>query len=343
MGAEAVCMSQTRLLVVEDEAIVAADLREQLEALGYTVVATADTGPGAITQARALRPNLVLMDVQLKGEMDGPAAANVIAHELEIPVVFLTAHADGASVERARDSGPFGYIVKPADRRELRTTLEIALHRHALEQRVRQAERFLAATLRSIGDAVIATDAAGRVTFMNPVAEALTGHLERDSLGRALAGIFATFDPTTGQAVEDPTVALLLAGHTSRLQRDKTLLSRQGVCRPIEDTCAPIRDEQGRVVGGILVFRDVTERTRQTAEREQLIATLQEALANVKTLSGLLPICAWCKKVRDDRGYWEKVETYVMKHSQAEFTHGICPDCRTQLEAAAGTPPGDSA
>lgn len=324
-------MNPPRLLVVEDEFVVAADLQEQLRTLGYPVVATADTGAAAVAQARALHPDLVLMDVQLKGAMDGTAAAGVIAGELAIPVVFLTAHADDTTVERAQESGPFGYIVKPFDRRELRTTIKLALHRHELEQRVRRAERLLAATLRSIGDAVIATDAAGRVTFMNPVAEALTGVLERDSLGRDLAGIFVTHEALPGAADVDPTLTSLPSGPTGRLVRDTTLTSRAGIQLAIDETRAPIRDEQGRVVGGILVFRDVTERSRQRAEREQLIAELQTALANVKTLSGLLPICAWCKKIRDDRGYWEQVETYVEKHSQAEFTHGICPDCLAKM------------
>ncbi len=213
-------MNRTSVIIVEDETIVAADLNRHLQALGYTVVATVDTGSAAVSQAHALRPDLVLMDVQLKGAMDGTAAANVIARELEIPVVYVTAHADEVTVERARDSGPFGYLVKPFDLQELRTTIKIALYRHELEQRVRRAERLLAATLRSIGDAVIATDAEGRVTFMNPVAEALTGISERDSLGHDLASISAILQPT-GEELEASSVALLKTGHRVRFSRDK--------------------------------------------------------------------------------------------------------------------------
>jgi hypothetical protein len=77
----------------------------------------------------------------------------------------------------------------------------------------------------------------------------------------------------------------------------------------------------------ITIIRDITERRKVETEREQLVTQLQDALATVKTLRGLLPICAWCKKIRDDKGYWNKVEEFVAEHTEAEFTHGICPDC----------------
>src|SRR4030095_8260708 len=96
---------------------------------------------------------------------------------------------------------------------------------------------------------------------------------------------------------------------------------------PIDGSCAPIRDEAGQTVGNILVFRDVSERKQHEAEREKLIAELQQALASVKTLRGLLPLCPWCKQMRDDDGYWQNVEGYIQAHSDAEFTHGICPEC----------------
>ena len=78
------------------------------------------------------------------------------------------------------------------------------------------------------------------------------------------------------------------------------------------------------------IFRDITERKKKEEERERLIQELQGALSQIKTLSGLLPICAWCKKIRNDAGYWDSVEKYIEKHSQVEFTHSICPECRTK-------------
>ncbi|MBI5383907.1 MAG: response regulator [Verrucomicrobia bacterium] len=316
-------MNRNSVLVVEDEAIVATDLANKLDHLSYEVIGATARGEEAVSIARRQRPDIVLMDIRLQDQMDGTQAAGIILRELDIPVVYLTAYADESTLQRARDTGPFGYLVKPFDTRELRTAIEIGLERHAIEARVKRAERLLAATLRSISDAVIATDAEGRVTFMNPVAEQLTGRLESDSVGRDLGGVYVT--------------------RAANIGPERVLIAHGRAPCPVEDSRAPIRDEQGQVVGEILVFRDVTERTRQQAERERLITQLQEALANVKALSGLLPICSWCKKIRDDRGYWEQVETYVKKHSQAEFTHGICPDCLAKQNAALGFAPMGSA
>ncbi len=96
-------------------------------------------------------------------------------------------------------------------------------------------------------------------------------------------------------------------------------------------TVSPIKDSSGRIIGASAIARDISEKKRAEQEREKLIAELQEALANVKTLSGLIPICASCKKIRDDRGYWNQIENYLKEHSEAEFSHGICPDCAQRL------------
>jgi len=319
--------TKARILVVEDEALVAENLRRCLHDLGYVVAGIADTAAEAIGLAREHKPDLVLSDIQIKGREDGTSAARTLSREYDVPFVFLTARADDATLQRARNSSPFGYVVKPYSERDLRIAIELALERHRLEQRVRLAERLLDATLRSIGDAVIATDAQGRITFMNPVAERLTGDKASDAVGRDLSAVFLSNDAAATQPVQNPALAVIQSGEAIVAQRDQTLAARDGTRRPIDGSCAPIRDEHGQVVGGILVFRDVSERRKHEDEREKLIAELQEALASVRTLRGLLPICAWCKQIRDDDGYWQGVEDYIQAHSNAEFTHGICPEC----------------
>jgi hypothetical protein len=96
-------------------------------------------------------------------------------------------------------------------------------------------------------------------------------------------------------------------------------------------TMSAIRDSEGRILGASSIAYDITERKKVEAERTNLIAHLNETLSKVKTLSGLLPICASCKKIRDDHGYWQKLETFVHEHSNAEFSHSICPDCMERL------------
>jgi hypothetical protein len=102
--------------------------------------------------------------------------------------------------------------------------------------------------------------------------------------------------------------------------------------------CSALVDRAGRRSGVVLVIRDVTERRRLELEREALITQLTSALSDVKTLSGLLPICSSCKKIRDDSGYWRTLERYISDHSQAQFSHGLCDDCMKKLYPEADSP-----
>jgi signal transduction histidine kinase/CheY-like chemotaxis protein len=121
---------ERRILVVEDESIVAMDLRASLTALGYQVTETVGTGREAVASAHRRTPDLVLMDINLRGDMDGIAAAETIRKDLAVPVVYLTAFSDESTLRRARVTGPFGYLLKPFDERELQITIEMAIYRH---------------------------------------------------------------------------------------------------------------------------------------------------------------------------------------------------------------------
>jgi len=186
-------------MIVEDEGLVARDIEETLTQLGYDVVAIAHSGREAVDQAARHEPALVLMDIVLQGDMDGIMAAGLIREQSNIPIVYLTAYADHNTLQRAKLTTPFGYILKPFLERELQTNIEIALYKHTVE-----------------------------------------------------------------------------------------------------------------------------------VERERLIKELQAALSRIKTLEGMLPICSHCKKIRDDDGRWHEISNFIQDHSQAEFTHGICPDCITK-------------
>src|ERR1051325_5587518 len=177
-------MTAAEILVVEDEAIVAMDIQERLGSLGYDAPGTAATGERAIELAGQLRPDLVLMDIRLNGDMDGIEAAEQIRRRLDIPVVYLTANADSPTLRRALESEPFGYLIKPFEERELHTTIQMALYKHHADRRLRESEQWLTAMLRGIADAVIATDEQTIIRFMNPVAEALTGWAQADAFGR---------------------------------------------------------------------------------------------------------------------------------------------------------------
>ncbi len=124
-------MAEAKIMIVEDEVLFAKNLQELLERLGYTVPALVATGEEAIEKAGEMKPDLVLMDIVLKGGMDGIEAADLIRTRFKIPVVYLTAYADDKTVQRAKITEPYGYVVKPLEERDLHVTLEIALYMYA--------------------------------------------------------------------------------------------------------------------------------------------------------------------------------------------------------------------
>ena len=143
-------MSQARILIVEDEAIVARDLRQQLSELGYDPIADTPTGEEAVGLAATLRPDLVLMDIELAGGMDGIRAAQVLGEQFDIPVVYLTAYVSAALVQRAKVTEPFGYIIKPFATRELSIVIEMALYKHQAEVALRRKNAELEAALAQV-------------------------------------------------------------------------------------------------------------------------------------------------------------------------------------------------
>ncbi len=172
--------------------------------------------------------------------------------------------------------------------------------------------------VESMGDGVIVLDPRGRVVDLNLAGAVLLGLRPEAAIGLRGADL-TTADPA-------------LRGRLADLQetRGEVATGDDGRQESLDVAITPIR-RRGRASGWVVVLRDVTERRRVEKEKEALIVELKEALARVKTLSGLIPICASCKKIRDDQGYWQQVEQYVKAHSQADFTHAICPDCMKEL------------
>lgn len=269
-------MVTSRILVVEDERIVAKDLELRLQALGYEVVGLVATGLDAVRLADELRPDLVMMDIQLQGEMDGIEAAGRIRRDYFIPVVYLTAHSDEEPLKRAQVTEPFGYLLKPFQERELRTVIEMGLYKHRAERDLRASERRYATTLASIGDGVIATDRHANVTFLNPVAEQLTGWPASEAVRSPLADVFRICNESTRAPVENPVERVLREGVVVGLANHTVLIARHGGEVPIDDCAAPIVDDRGEGVGAVLVFRDLSEHRRQEAEQDRLRQKLQE-------------------------------------------------------------------
>jgi PAS domain S-box-containing protein len=256
------------ILVVEDEQIVALELKDRLTRMGHSVVGIVTSGEEAIEESRRLRPDLIVMDIRLQGELDGIDAATAIRKELDTAIVYLTAYADETTLQRAKITQPYGYVLKPFHERELHVVIEVSLYRHRTERALRESELWRLALLRSVGDAVVATDAAGCVKFMNPPAEVLTGWRESEASGVPLDEVFRTAERPERRS------------GTWRDAPATSLIAKDGSERPIEHELTPIRDPAGGApMGTVCVFRDISER-RRIRDRQRFLAVASSELAS---------------------------------------------------------------
>lgn len=253
-------MSSSKVLVVEDEGIIAMDIRRQLEDFGYQVVATAFSGGQAITLAEQHKPDLVLMDIVLKGDMDGINAAHAISDSLHIPVIFLTAYSDPATLRRAQSTGAYGYLIKPFRPDELHASIEVALYKHQLEQKLKDSEQWFAKTLHCISDAVIATDIEGKIRFMNPVAESAMGQSLEQAIDTHIEQLMTLLNENSRAFIENPVPRTLKSRQVTTMDCPTLLVNHDGTEFPVEDGAAPILDDDGSLLGAVMVFRDITER-----------------------------------------------------------------------------------
>ncbi|WP_298820307.1 response regulator [Chloroflexus sp.] len=265
-----------RVLIVEDELIIAQDLSQTLRRIGHSVLDVVTSGEAALITVARQQPDLVLMDIRLSGAMDGIEAARQIYSRWGVPVVFLTAHADDQTVREALLAEPWAYLLKPFDERELEVAIAVAAYKHRLECRLQASERHLRTTLTSIGDGVIVTDPQSRITFVNPVAARLLGITPEEAIGWPLSRFYTLIATNTGLPADSVT-----ATTDNGLPPPVTLLTKNGNRLLVEHTVAQISGDDGANEGVVIVFRDVSERQR-------VINQLQDAKRQLHTFQSIL-------------------------------------------------------
>ena len=275
-------MAITQIFVVEDEVIISKDIQRSLRKLNYHVVGSSVSGTGALEKlavcAPAERPDLVLMDINIKGELDGIETAARVQSQFHIPVIYLTAFADGPTLERAKVTEAFGYLLKPFEERELATAIEMGLYKHRAGRALQQSQELLFATLHSIGDGVIAADSDQNVTYINPAACALTGWNHSEAMGASIGQVFRLDGHGAGNASGHALIERALQSEgenatevAAELMAPEpkgvlTLLRRNGLSMPIDGRIVPLRDDTAQITGVVATFRDVTQ-TRALEER----------------------------------------------------------------------------
>jgi len=260
-------MSKARILIVEDENLVARDLHNMVRTLGYEVTDVVQTGEAVLNSLNRKKPDLVLMDIVLKSNLDGISVAGVIWEEYGIPVVYITSFADDLTFERAKLTEPFGYLIKPFEERELELTIETALYKARMQLLLKEKEQWLSTILRSIGEGIIVLNAEDRISFINPIAQKITGWTEKEALGQAVKQVFQIKEVSNSiNNLESPGL------------HEFILVSKHGLEVPIEQTVAPMPEEKGLGPGQVIVFRDISARKKVEKELQESWARLQRAL-----------------------------------------------------------------
>ncbi|NBJ14805.1 MAG: response regulator [Dehalobacter sp. 4CP] len=333
-------MPGARIFIVEDEKIVSRDLQNVLESMGYEVAGVATSGEEAVGLIPGLRPDIVLMDIMLKGRMDGIEAAERVRSELEVPLIYLTAYADDMTLQRAKITEPYGYLLKPFDERDLSIAIEIALYRHRMENRVRESERWLSATLKNIGEGVAAVDADGKVVFLNPHGEVLTGWPADEARGKPVEEVFNVL-PARGGAENTGEVTLMTTGMPDPSTHDDFILvDRGGVRKHVEFSASIIRDEKDAVTGGVLSFRDISGRRKAEEElrrhRDHLEEMVLERTAEIRAANEKLQgeIAERRRAEKELKKAMEMAE--AANRAKSEFLANMSHELRTPLNSIIG-------
>jgi len=242
-----------RILIVEDERITAEDLEEVLKDLGYQVNAVVSSGEEALHEAEKDRPDLVLMDIRIRGKMDGAETARLLRERFDVPVVYLTAHADRDTLERAKQSQPLGYIVKPFHEAELHASVEMALYKHWHDRRSRSREQHVTDVLGALTLGIASVDQSGTIRMMNRAAEDLTGWTMEEAAGTPVRQVFRLAEAATGRDLELPLAQALEQRSVVEI-RDRVLIAKNGSQKLVSGNIAPLRGADGGPGGGVIMF-----------------------------------------------------------------------------------------
>lgn len=250
-----------RIMIVEDELIVAQNIENQLYKLGYDVPITASSGQEAIYNAEAFKPDLVLMDIKLTGDIDGISAADHIYKKFDIPVVYLTAYADEETLDRAKITDPYGYIIKPFEHKKLHSTIEIALYKHRMEEKLKESERRFRTLASSSPVGIFQTDPGGLNMYVNRRWIEIAGLPVDQSVGKAWT---AALHPDDAEVISKAWGAMTQSGEA--FEQEFRMKRPDGKITWVYGHAAPLQSDTGNTIGYIGTITDITVRKRLEEE-----------------------------------------------------------------------------
>lgn len=267
-------------MVVEDEGVVALQIREALQGLGYEVPLVVLSGEEAVARLLETEPDLVLMDIQLKGPLSGIDTAQRIRKKLDVPIVYLTAFSDAETLVQAQLTEPYGYILKPFEEKSLHAIIQMSLLKHSRKHSFRESGWWMSAVAASMVEAMLICDPKGYVKFINPSTETLLGKRQADVLEKRLSELVQLIDAKTRAPLPFPVTEPLLEGK-STVRGNCRLVAGEGREIPVEFSASPLRSPEGTLFGILFVFRETTQhesiQTLLMRELEELVNVRKKA------------------------------------------------------------------
>jgi len=260
-------MANSSILIVEDEAIIASVISGALKKFGYEVADILNSGEAAVATALQKKPDLILMDIRLQGELDGIAAAEQIQKQMDIPIIYLTAYADETTLERAKKTRPYGYIPKPFQEIELKTTIEMALYKNQFEMRLKESELRFRSLFENSLDVIYISDKTGKLLEINPAGLNLFGYEREEILGTQQDQLYA--DPRDCKAFFTK-----IHSKSSLQDYELTLKNKKGDIIHALETASTMTDKDGKMSGIQGIIRDVSEKRK----RDEALLLLQTAI-----------------------------------------------------------------
>jgi sigma-B regulation protein RsbU (phosphoserine phosphatase) len=322
--------SDLHILIVEDSADDATLLLGELKRKGLVPVhQRVESRADFLAALKSRSWDAVICDYVLP-QFNGPEALQLLRQQgLDTPFIMVSGIYGEEEAVAMMKAGANDYLMKgnlsrlvPALEREL----EAAQDRRRFK-RAEGAMQFLAAIVESSEDAIYGKNLDSLIVSWNPAAERLFGYSAEEIMGRSIAALF----PKDRRDEMLDILASIRRGDVVGAQETERL-HKDGRIIPVSATVSPVKNGAGEIIGASAITRDISRQKQAEFERQQLIQSLINTSQQVRTLTGLLPICATCKRIRDDKGYWQQVETYISKNSEITFSHSICPACAEEYE-----------
>ena len=263
-----------KILLVEDDRITSRLLQKYIIDIGYTLTSALSSGEDALHEIDKNEPDLVLMDINLEGKLDGIESAMSIMLRHSLPVVYITSSSDSSTLERAKKGNAYGYIIKPFDKKDLRATMEMALVRHEMEKKIRENENRMTTILNSIADSVVVINETGIIDYVNPSTEALLVTDKANMLGKNINdAIRIGSDPSEDNGMYFPMSMNYIEFNNYISAGNKSI--------PVDLTSTPLRQENGRTSGAVIVVRDITQQVEYDRKIQESMDKLRRVLYGI--------------------------------------------------------------